>query len=537
MRLNTAFVRAAPLWNMVRPKIKLKEPDWIKTAVRMEKHITVASMACSNPGKIGAIMLERVAIKHVRKVVAHGHSIASIRRDSVRTNGIGGRTWFSESERKNGRIVKNMVIVFHDANKAGRHLDIHIGNVSFVARISGKPVESKLRFNRIGGLTEESKKVLIDHLREEILNRSRFAQNLDHSPDNARSSWSSEENGPQGYGQGKTRQVIVEESVEIVFVDEKSDGKTAKIFAPFIWKHGQMYIHKLYPGNDKKAPIVIWGVKKNDNLEFEDRLHLKMVKDLEEFKRKVDPRTVTRKVDGASAYVVTSKKSSSFWSPRISKETGRRIEYSHKIPELVKVRGFDAIGMGELLFKRKFDLFNPFQRRMMTAAEIGGILNADSIRPINVIPEFRMYRMDSWNGERVIDLDFWRNRVFQDEWCRATKFANPVELVKDFNTRKDWEGLVGSGYKLKFWRDLDDWKVQSIDLKNGPTGKVAGVVWFKSLESDKEFKLGPGQLGTEDFCKSIMENPEAFIGMVAKVASRNGHEGRAAKFSEWHLDK
>ena len=57
---------------------------------------------------------------------------------------------------------------------------------------------------------------------------------------------------------------------------------------------------------------------------------------------------------------------------------------------------------------------------------------------------------------------------------------------------------------------------------------------FKSLESGKEFKLGPGQIGSADKCMELLEAGNHIVGRVAKVHGRDGHEGRASKFLEWH---
>lgn len=442
-----------------------------------------------------------------------------------------------------GRMIKKAIIVYHDANKAGKHIDIHLGHVSLVTRISGKPIESILRFNKDGSLTAASKGLLMDFVRLELKNHARFAQNIDHTPANARSSWLRPTSG--GYGSGNTRQIVHESDMEVISID-RGDGSTAKIYAPGIDKHRMLFLHKLYPGTGKKAPIVIFGAMKSDSPAFSDRLHLSKAENMEEFRRKVDPSTVTIKEDGASTHFTISEKGATFWSPRISKETGERIQYTGKLPELARlVAKSRTSGMGELKFRVKFNLFDPhtWSQRELSAAEIGGVLNSDSIRPRWLEPSVSVYRIDIASG-RQVSMDFHINRGVQESL--KLNRIRPVRKARlDRSNADGIEGLVGipngktilDGIKVKFWGDTDDWTVVRNGLKFGPRGAMAGTVDFVSMSTGKEFKLGPGQLGDNETCMSLMDAGESIIGRVAKVVSKRGHEGRSARFDSWHSDK
>lgn len=449
------------------------------------------------------------------------------------------RSWFNKKGK--GKFV----VVYHHANKAGKHIDIHFDNgTSFIMRVDNKPVEKLIKFNSKGLITEESRKALLEHIRSEIRNSSRVPQNLDHSLLEARMSWALDKGPKEGYGSGPTRQVILEDKY-VIFKLSKEKGQTAELFIPSIDPYYPLYIHKLYPGDDKKVPIVIWGQMKPKHPEFKDRLHLTLIdpKNEEKFKNITSSKSISRKYDGASCYIHVGKDRTTVWSPRISKKTGDRIEYTMKVWELADIQNDNSpVAMGELLFKKKILGFIPGP--YLTAAEIGGILNSNSLRPNNIIPEIRLYRADRWNGKDIGNLEFFDNRKYQKAISELHPFLNLVELtgfVKDLS----WEGLVGipkgmsvnDGYKIKWWQDADDWQITDVNLKLSDKGNPSGVVWFKSLKSDKEFKLGPGQIGSFDQNMEIIEHPELFIGKVAKVSSRNGHEGRAAKLIEWHLDK
>lgn len=478
----------------------------------------------------------------------------------IKINGLGGRSKMVLNHGDvaiDGRIIKRMVIVYHDANKAGKHLDVHIGRRSFVYRITGKPVEKLIKYNSKGMLTEESKQALLKHLKAEIANNSRVAQNLDHSLANAKITWPYDENlkNAKGYGIGPTRQVILEDNVEFYYPHIKT---SLHIYAPSLNPNQGLYLYQLYPGNEKRAPICIFGtLEPTPEKHYHDRLHLKLIQPSEfesKFKNKIDLRTNTRKYDGASCYFSSNGEVFKFFSPRISKETGKQIEYTFKLAPLAD-KGHPAkpVGMAEVLFWKKI-IPSPFRGiegvtwRYLSAAEIGGILNSNSIVPRNIYPELRVYRMDRWYGKDVNNLPFFENRTLQEAMVDSLGGGwQIVELVPPILNpiTKSWEGFVGvpkglsvnEGLKVKWTDDPNDWRLDSIELTNGQKGGIAGVVWFTSLESGKRFKLGPGQLGPVDRCLDMMEYPEKYIGRVAKVISRKGHEGRAAKFLEWHDSK
>jgi len=425
-------------------------------------------------------------------------------------NGFGGRSWFSEIN-KYGRKIEKMVVAFHDANKAGPHLDIHIGKISFIKKI---PANANKALRR--GDADAVKKDI-----QKLLNtRKIIPQNLDHSPGNARLSWENGGSGINGYGAGKTRRIIMDEPVEII----KNDGETAVIYAPKINRYHNIFFHRL---NEKMSAV---GSILKEPAGLKDKLHLISTNSKDQFLKMVDPKTITKKEDGAAAHIVMTPKGTTIWSPRISRVSGRRIEYTGKLPEIARMTG-NFVGMGELKFLKN--------GKYLTAAEIGGILNSAEIRPLNVKPEILLYRADKVNGKDVSHLGFWDNRKLQE--AIKNDFIKVVRLVgPNFNKG---EGLVGvpkngsilNGYKLKFVTDPDDWEVIGNELKYGPTGRTAGVMWFKSLKSGKKFKLGPGQLGSEDFVKNLIG--KNLNGLVAKVVSKNGYEGRSSKFIEWHSDK
>lgn len=482
------------------------------------------------------------------------HRSQFIKRRTTKINGLGGHTWINPlvDSNINGRIIKDMIIIYHDANKAGKHLDIHIGHLSFIIKVSGKTVENDIKFNSKGVLTEASKNALMQHIRNEIFKNSRIPQNLDHSLSNAKCTWYNNDRS-NGYGSGFTRQIVSKSKVEFYHTHLTS---SLHMYAPIITPHQGLYFYKIYNG---KVPISIWGRLIPRDHSFEDRLHLKLLTGMKNDKNYIS----TRKYDGASIYFTTTGEGFKFFSPRISKITGHRIEYTYKLPELAE-KGFGPIepnrvghttGMAEVLFYRQtflgkcwselFDRKGPENLcwNYLTSTEIGGILNSHSIRPLNVFPEIQIYRIDKFINSNVTNTSFLENRKLQLKLSKINKYFNVVKIVKKVN--KKWEGLVtvhknesvNNGYKIKERGDLYDWRIDNIKLYFSEKGNIAGIIECTSLDSGKKFNLGPNQIGNNIRCRSIIENPDEWIGLVFKVHGFNGHEGRAVKVKEIHLDK
>jgi hypothetical protein len=458
--------------------------------------------------------------------------VSRTRHDPFRKNGIGGRYWYSEPGRH------KMVIVFHDANRAGPHIDVHIGRMSLVYRVKPE-LYAQLKYNREGFLTESSRALILDHIRQETANRSRVPQNLDHSKANARSWWVGGDPQAFHYGAGRTRQLVLETDVEIY---KAGIGRPIEMYAPAINPHRSLYMHRLYDGSDKRAPILIWGVKKAAPPTLNDRLHLKLThpEEIERLEVKADMSTSTAKYDGSSAYIVITPKGTTAWSPRTSVRTGEQIEYTFKLNGLPNTYSPETIvAMGEVLFVK--------DGRYLPASSGGGILNSNLLVPKGVRPEIRLYRVDKIGRKSTVDLPFWENRALQ----QAVAQLNPevlkvVELMDPEKAcEKGFEGFVvvppdasvNDGFKVKWWDNPSDWRIDEVALTVGPKGGIAGVVHTTSLESGRRFKLGPGQMGDHDLAREMMANPDDYIGTVIRVNSKIGHEGRASKVVGFHDDK
>jgi len=262
-----------------------------------------------------------------------------------------------------------MVIVYHEADKAGRHIDIHIGSLSIVKRL---PDDFSVTL-KAGRLTEASKKRIMDLVAAEFLGGAWLAQNLDHTPGDARTDWHGHDRGPTGYGAGAIREVVSDEPVWLTPGDQ-----SLGLSAPHLVNNKQLYIYEIMSkGAQRSVPILSLGVRSPKEPVLRDRLHLTLDEDVEKFRRMVGPGGhVSVKYDGASCYVQYDKKGvPRVWSPRLSVKDGKRIEYTTKVPGLKPSRHLaGCTAMGELLFVDK-------DGKYLSAAETGGVLNAGKLDP------------------------------------------------------------------------------------------------------------------------------------------------------------
>ncbi len=485
-------------------------------------------------------VLKTAAPVQAQILKAHLH-VPKIERDFFRKNGMGGRSWIDKPG------VYDMVIIFHDANRAGPHIDVHIGRLSLIYRVKPE-LYSQLRYNREGYLTEDSRKAIIAHVQSEIATGSRVPQNLDHSYSNARASWVGGDTTAKTYGSGATRQIVSTSKVDIY--KAFADGPI-ELYSPVLNPTRSLYLYRIYPGDGTRAPICIFGEKNSSPPRLEDRLHLKMVHPYEQDKLmgSAEMATSTAKYDGSSCYLVITPNGTTVWSPRVSKTTGRQIEYTHTLRGVHMVtNGETIVAMGEVLFREPH---KPWQRQTknhyLPSSAGSGLLNSHGILPDDVTPEIRIYRVDRVGRTSTVDLPFWENRELQERVAALDpRILKVVELMAPEEAlREGFEGVVAvpphqsvnDGWKLKWWDDPNDWRIDEVGFYLGDKGGVACVVYATSLDSGRSFKLGPGQVGSRELTEDMMAHPADYEGAVLKVLSKQGHEGRAAKAVALHDDK
>lgn len=438
------------------------------------------------------------------------------------------------------------VIVYHEADKAGPHIDTYLEVDGKAYSIGVKRLRPEHMANitkRNGILTDKSKAYIASIIKSEYENNAWLAQTTDHTPDEARTEWLNRNfNGV--YGLGETRQVVMDSPVSIF-----STGDSIEFRDWDLNPNSNAYVFRLIAkGPNRSTNILKLGYKKTEDIKFKDRLHLKPhigTDEFDSFRKMVgDDGIVTVKHDGASFYFESTDKGTRFFSPRVSKVTGQRINYDAKVHNLIHIKSpYKVSGMGEL------DFINIKTGKPIAAHETGGILNSHAPVPSHLYPRLTIYRIDNLGRVDVHSINYNENlsliRSFVDG---LNDYRIKAPTVVNWNNAKEiamqHEGLVGipanksilDGRKFKPRTDTHDWTIKSIDLYPGPNGRTAGVVRFKS-ESGKEFKIGASSMGNDQFVNELQSKPGDYIGKVAKIESYGGHEGRASRFVQFHLDK
>lgn len=440
------------------------------------------------------------------------------------------------------------IIVFHDADKAGPHIEMYIEWEGQAYNIGVKRLTAAraahIRYNNQGDLTQASRTYLMDLIREEFEGTkgsgSFLGQSTDHKPSEARETWKNYDPKHQnGYGAGRARFVLADDDIVVWKTGQTIEGRDH-----LIDPNRDFYIHRPF---QKTMKI---GLKHNKPPTLEDRLHLKpyIGEDTwDKFRERVGVKGImTIKRDGASAYFEVTKHGTRLWSPRVSKRTGKQIEYTHKVKDIRHLKSNErTTGMGELLFKR--------DGKYLKAHEIGGLLNSNSPIPDDVEPEFLMYRIDKIGRRTIVNEDYVKcqmpiaNKLERAALKQGIKgISTPVIVKHDeaLSQTKEHEGLVGvsegepiiNGMKFKPRGDEFDWTLTKVAFEPGDRGGVAGVAWFENEQGDA-FKIGASSMGTHENAREMMANPQKYEGRVAKIQGYQGHEGRAARFVDWHEAK
>lgn len=472
------------------------------------------------------------------------------------------------------------ILVFHLADKAGPHLEayLEIDGTAYnigVKRLSPAVLQD-IGLTRNGGgyLTQASCERLKTFWASEFgLKQTRWlAQSTDHKPHEARMAWGTRNDGVVGYGAGDLRQVLDECDVVV-----STTGKSVEFHDPLIDRHRKAFVFKSMPVTESRPSNILGvGRKENPPPPQVEKLKLTFHKDVVKFQRLVgDAGMRTLKEDGASLRFRTTRRGSMFWSPRISKVTGAHIMYDSKVRDWVGVRSAVPIeGMGEFLafrpqpwfwflappvhaWAQRFELLRWLEPlaatrlEQCTAAEVGGLLNANRPIPDDIEIRLKLYLV-SKVGRQHLAREAYRDNYqrvqevarLHPDWAPVTPIrADQVDAtvaqrgIEGVVGVPDGQSLVDGGYKLKTRGDGFDWEVTRVALARGERGGVAGVVWFRSLESERHYKIGGGPLGSQALREDMLLNPEKYVGRVYEVACFEGHEGRAAHVVREHPDK
>lgn len=180
------------------------------------------------------------------------------------------------------------LVVFHDAYKAGTHLEMYLegpDGIMYGYIVSSEKILYKV--NSGGRLTQTSKDQLIRTVRDKFTakNGTWSAATTPHSLEEARTSWRKGES-ISGYGAGEIREVIADDEVGIVKSGEHWT------WVDSLARHGVMKLAHIF--NDGKT-VTIRNVVK-DGPDY-NKLSLKKIDDFDQFMSK--SAVIHKKYDGA----------------------------------------------------------------------------------------------------------------------------------------------------------------------------------------------------------------------------------------------
>lgn len=451
-----------------------------------------------------------------------------------------------------GHKQVDRILVYHDAYNAGPHLESYIVIDGQAYNIGVKRLRPEMivpiKLNSDGRPTLKTQKYLIDLWRTEVESGGFLAQSTDHLPGEAREQWY---NGAHsiGYGAGELRHVLLDSKVDL-FKTGTPGSYSLELRDWDLHPDRDMYVFKFRDngsGSNRERNILSLGLKRARPPALKERLHLTPdigEESYDKFKRMVgEDGTITIKEDGASFYFDINKKGANFWSPRISKKTGQRINYTGKLRDLRHIKSKIPIrGMGELLF------VDDRTGKVLPAHSIGGVLNANSPVPEHLSPKLVLYRLDKVGRKSVVDLPYTENLDLLKSFIKDVnnKHVEPPTSVAWQSALSEalaGEGLVGipkgapisQGRKFKPRGETQDGIITSIQFHHGDKGGIAGVVHYIDEHTGRAYKTSSGFTAEQKL--EMMKHPAKYVGKCMVLSHYQGHHGRAAKFEHWHSDK
>jgi ATP-dependent DNA ligase len=272
------------------------------------------------------------------------------------------------------------------------------------------------------------------------------------------------------------------------------------------------------------------------------------------------------KIDGASLnYLIEGGKPIRAFSYRPSVRGEALIQHTFRIPNLSGKKA--PKGIKKTILRGEVYTIDPRTKRAVKAHELGGILNSNVIKSrgiqkskgklINTI--FDIVKFD---GKDVSSLSTEEKRklikevlarpgikgLFHTPPSATTPKAKQAlfDKIRKGQLKQTKEGIIihspeGVMTKVKFKPEWDV-KISGIFTKPRSEAKgMAGGFTYRVVDGKKirrKSRVGTGF--SHELRRAMLENPEDFIGVIAKVTGLEQHISgaiRAPSFQGWHLDK
>lgn len=421
------------------------------------------------------------------------------------------------------------VIQQHDAERAGRHFDLRLANPktgvahSWALRYLPEPGETRLAI------------LQPDHTEEYM----EFQGEI-----------------PAGYGKGKVKTHTLSDA-EIL---ESNSSKV--VFNRYVGRDTHEYA--LIKTKDKNWLLINRTPTGKNTPLPESKPKYKEVKP-----HQVDPNKPARwdaKVDGAHLlYDIQPGKPIRAFSYRKSKRGPALIQHTYRIPGLSGKKA--PRGIKRTVLRGEVYALDPKSKKAILANELGSLLNSNVIKSrklqkkkgklINTIFDIIQYE-----GKDVTDLSAEEKRklikeILKEKYLKGI-FRTPSSAVTPGAKKKLFdkiragklpetkEGIIihhpeKGMTKVKF---KPEWDVKISKIFTKPRSEARGMAGgFEYEIVDGKAIKRSARVGTgfsHALRKAMYENPDDFLGVVAKVTGLEQHRSgaiRAPSFVGWHLDK
>lgn len=422
------------------------------------------------------------------------------------------------------------VIQSHDAAVAGKHFDLRLGN-----KKTGIGHSWALRY-----LPQPGEKRLAIQQPDHTLEYFKFQGII-----------------PAGYGKGTVR-THTSEDAEILEAD-----KDKIIFNHYVGKDTNEYILRRTGGNKW---IIINRTPTGDKFKLPES----KPKYREKKPGEVDPNKSGErwdaKIDGSHLlYEIQGGKPIRAFSYRKSKRGPALIQHTFRIPSLSGKKA--PRGAKETILRGEVYAIDPKTKKAVMSTDLGGLLNSNVLKSrksqkkqgklINTIFDIVKYEGKdvsnlSTKEKRKLINDIIKKPEYRGIFRTPASATTPAakkrlfEKIRQGKLRDTKEGIIihspeGVMTKVKFKKD---WDVVIESVFSKPKGKargMAGGFTYKIVDGKKISRTSRVGTGfSHKLRRAMLEHPDDFVGVVAKVTGLEQHRSgaiRAPSFVGWHLDK
>ena len=354
----------------------------------------------------------------------------------------------------------------------------------------------------------------------------------------------------EGYGAGKVKlkQVV---PVEVV----KAEPNRLKFY---LYENKQPREYQLFRGKGNN-----WYLTQTTPTLKDLKIQLGRGKYQETAPEKIDfndpNQMLQAKIDGAGVIVALHKKKPIRVVSQRSPKHSDVIEHTHKNPKWLQYS--TPPELDNTVLRAELYGVDPKTHKAIPARQLAGILNSRvwKAREAKFKPRLAVFDIERYRGKNVQKLPYRdrfeliRKIVKKLPDTHIPPFATEpkhklslLDLIRKGKLKETTEGAVlwplndpnARPIKAPF-RPLFDVYIRKIERGQGKYQNAAGAVYYSWTPHGRIVgRIGTGFTDAER--KDMLQNPEKYIGRVAKVTAKGKHPSGALRepaFQEWHLEK